>query len=116
MSVALENARLFDETKILLAETEKGKKNVELLSDIGKEITASLDFETIFYKLYDHINQLADATIFGVGIYQPEQQLIEYKFAIENGTRYAPYTRSTTDKTNFLYGALKIASRFSSMT
>ena len=101
MSVALENARLFDETKLLLAETEKGKKNVELLSDIGKEITASLDFETIFYKLYDHINQLADATIFGVGIYQPEQQLIEYKFAIENGTRYAPYTRSTTDKNQF---------------
>src|SRR6266496_2451322 len=101
MSVALENARLFDETKILLAETEKGKKNVELLSDIGKEITASLDFETIFYKLYDHINQLADATIFGVGIYQPEHQQIEYKFAIEEGTRYAPYTRSTTDKNQF---------------
>ncbi len=101
MSVALENARLFDETKILLAETEKGKKNVELLSDIGKEITASLDFETIFYKLYDHINQLADATIFGVGIYQPEHQQIEYKFAIEEKTRYAPYTRSTTDKNQF---------------
>jgi len=101
MSVALENARLFDETKILLAETEKGKKNVELLSDIGKEITASLDFETIFYKLYDHINQLADATIFGVGIYQPEQHQIEYKFAIEKGKRYAPYARSTTDKNQF---------------
>jgi len=56
MGVALENARLFDETKRLLKETETGKKNVELLSAIGKEITASLDFETIFYKLYEHIN------------------------------------------------------------
>lgn len=101
MSVALENARLFEETKTLLAETERGKKNVELLSDIGKEITASLDFETIFYKLYEHINQLADATIFGVGIYQHEQHQIEYKFAIEKGIRYAPYARSTTDKNQF---------------
>jgi K+-sensing histidine kinase KdpD/DNA-binding response OmpR family regulator/ligand-binding sensor domain-containing protein len=101
MSVSLENARLFEETKTLLAETEKGKKNVELLSDIGKEITASLDFETIFYKLYEHINQLADATIFGVGIYQAEQSQIEYKFAIEKGIRYAPYKRSTKDKNQF---------------
>ncbi len=51
MSVALENARLFEETKLLLAETEKGKKNVELLSEIGKQQTASLDLETIFHKL-----------------------------------------------------------------
>jgi len=101
MSVSLENARLFEETKTLLAETERGKKNVELLSDIGKEITASLDFETIFYKLYEHINQLADATVFGVGIYQPQQQLIDYKFAVETGKRYEPYTRSTKDKNQF---------------
>src|SRR5678816_1132012 len=101
MSVALENARLFDETNRLLKETELGKKNIELLSDIGKQITASLDFETIFYKLYEHINQLADATIFGVGIYNPELQQLEYNFAIENGKRYEPYTRSTTDKNQF---------------
>jgi K+-sensing histidine kinase KdpD/DNA-binding response OmpR family regulator len=98
MSVALENARLFEETKLLLAETEKGKKNVELLSEIGKKITASLDFETIFYKLYEHINQLADATIFGVGIYHPNLDQVEYKFAIEKGKRYKPYARDTTDK------------------
>ncbi|MFI5185089.1 MAG: GAF domain-containing protein [Chitinophagales bacterium] len=98
MSVALESARRFDETKLLLTETAKGKKNVELLSDIGKKITASLDYETIFYELYGHINQLVDASIFGVGIYHAERQQIEYSFAIENGRRYQPYTRDTSDK------------------
>lgn len=98
MSVALQNARLFDETRRLLAETETGKQNVELLSEIGKKITASLDFETIFYKLYEHINRLADATVFGVGLYNPDKQEIDYRFAIEKGKRYAPYTRSTLDK------------------
>lgn len=101
MSVALEGARLFEETRTLLAETEKGKRNVELLSEIGKQITASLDFETIFYKLYEHINQLADATVFGIGLYEPERHLIEYKFAVEKGKRYAPYTRDTLDKNQF---------------
>jgi signal transduction histidine kinase len=83
------------------AELAKQKENVELLSEIGKEITASLDMDTIFYKLYEHVNQLADAAVFGVGIYHPEKQQIEYRLAIEKGKRYAPYTRDTRDKNQF---------------
>jgi signal transduction histidine kinase len=82
------------------AENER-RKNVELLSEIGKEITASLDMETIFSRLYEHINQLADATIFGVGLYHPEKEQIEYRLAIEKGKRYAPYTRDARDKNQF---------------
>jgi ligand-binding sensor domain-containing protein/signal transduction histidine kinase len=88
------------QAKALQAENER-KKNVELFSEIGKEITASLDFETIFYRLYEHINRLADATIFGVGIYHAEKNLIDYKLAIQKGKRYAPYTRDTNDKSQF---------------
>ena len=81
-----------------LARTEsEGKKNVELLSVMGREITASLDFDTIFGTLYERVNQLADADVFGVGLYHPEQKQIEYRLAIEKGKRYAPYTRDTTD-------------------
>ena len=87
-------------SKALQAENER-KKNVELLSEIGKEITASLDFETIFYKLYQRVNSLADATIFAVGIFHPEKEQIEYKLAIEKGKRYAPYSRTTKNKDQF---------------
>jgi C4-dicarboxylate-specific signal transduction histidine kinase len=48
------------ENKALQAENER-RRNVELLSEIGKEITASLDVDTIFYKLYERANHLADA-------------------------------------------------------
>ncbi len=88
------------ETKALQAENER-KKNIELLSEIGKEITASLDLENIFYKLYEHVNQLADATIFGVGIYHPEKEEIEYRLSLEKGKRYPPYARDTKDKDQF---------------
>jgi signal transduction histidine kinase/CheY-like chemotaxis protein/ligand-binding sensor domain-containing protein len=82
-----------------LAKTEsEGKKNVELLSEMGREITASLDFETIFGKLYDRVNELADADVFGVGLYHPDRHEIEYRLAIEKGKRYAPYTRDTTNQ------------------
>lgn len=81
------------------AEIAAQRDNIELLSDIGKEITASLDLDTLLFKLYECVNKIADATIFGVGLYRPEENLIEYTLAIENGTPKAPYTRSTNDKT-----------------
>ncbi len=74
------------------------RDSIELLSEIGKEITASLDLNTILFKLYERVNQIVDASIFGVGLYRPEKNLIEYTLAIENGKRYAPYTRSMNDK------------------
>ncbi|MGA7243101.1 MAG: GAF domain-containing protein [Terracidiphilus sp.] len=83
------------------AEIAAQKDSIELLSEIGREITASLDLNTILFKLYERVNQIVDASIFGVGLYRPEQHLIEYSLAIENGKRYAPYTRSTEDKNQF---------------
>ncbi|MDE3154391.1 MAG: GAF domain-containing protein, partial [Acidobacteriota bacterium] len=91
-------ARLRAEAAEALARAEsEGKKSLELLSDIGREITASLDFETIFDKLYRHVNELADADVFGLGLYHADRQTIEYRLAIENGKRYAPYTRDARD-------------------
>ena len=92
-------ARLRAEAAEALARSEsEGKKNVELLSEIGREITSSLDFDTIFGKLYERVNQLADADVFGVGLYHPERHEIEYRLAIEKGKRYTPYSRDTTDR------------------
>ena len=94
----LAETRLRAEAAETLARAEQeNKKNVELLSDIGREITSSLDFETIFGTLYERVNQLATADVFGVGLYHPERNEIEYRLAIEKGKRYAPYSRDTTD-------------------
>ena len=89
------------EIRAQAAEIAAQKDSIELLSEIGKEITASLDLNIILFKLYERVNQIVDANIFGVGLYKPDQQVIEYTLAIENGKRYAPYTRSTTDKNQF---------------
>ncbi len=89
------------EIRAQAAEIAAQRDSIELLSEIGREITASLDLNTILFKLYERVNQIVDASIFGVGLYRPEQHLIEYSLAIENGKRYAPYTRTTEDKNQF---------------
>jgi signal transduction histidine kinase len=39
-----------------------------------------------------------DADVFGVGLYHPDRGQIEYRLAIEDGKRYTPYTRDTSDQ------------------
>ena len=83
------------------AEIAAQRDNVARLSEIGQQITASLDLDTVLFRLYERINQILDASIFGVGLHRPDQGVIEYTLAIENGKRYAPYTRSLADKSQF---------------
>ncbi len=89
------------EVRAQAGEIAAQRDSIELLSVIGREITASLDLNTILFKLYERVNQIVDASIFGVGLYRPAKKLIEYSLAIENGKRYAPYTRSMEDKNQF---------------
>jgi len=72
------------QTKVLQSENER-KKNVELLSEIGKEITASLSVKSIIDTVYEHINSLMDASVFGIGIYNEEINQIDMPATKERG-------------------------------
>ncbi|MEO8658237.1 MAG: ATP-binding protein [Bryobacteraceae bacterium] len=88
------------EAKTLQAENDRNK-NVQLFSEIGKELTSSLDLDTIFCRLYQYVNQLTDAPIFAVGIYHEEHHEIEYQLTMENGTRHAPYSQDARNVNRF---------------
>ena len=47
MGVALENARLFDETKRLLAETDQRAAELAVINEIGAALAQQLDFQAI---------------------------------------------------------------------
>ena len=96
----LARERSASQARLVQAELER-TRNIELLSEIGKDITSSLEIDTIFGKLYQSVNQLMDATIFGVGIYHPAEHAILYRLAFEEGKRYPPYRRDTTNKNQF---------------
>ncbi len=77
---------------------EEAHRNISLLSEIGRRITATLDQEAIMQTLYENVDKLMDASIFGVGLYRPQQQIIEFPFAVQSGKRYEPYLRSMSDE------------------
>jgi signal transduction histidine kinase len=79
-------------------EIARQKESIEFLGEIGRDITATLDLDTVFMRLYQSVNRLFDATIFGVGIYDEDREVITYRLAIERGQRYAPYERDARDE------------------
>jgi signal transduction histidine kinase len=88
------NAELEKKTE----ELEQSYNSVSVLSKIGRDITSTLDLDTILNTVYENVNELMDATIFGIGIYQLGEEAIEYRLSIEKGKRYQPYQRKMSDK------------------
>jgi serine phosphatase RsbU (regulator of sigma subunit) len=88
-------------------ELESSYKNVAILSRIGQEITATLSIDDIFSKLYGYVNDLMDASIFGVDIYYSERQVIDYKLNIERNQRLATETVAMTEDNNFSVWVVK---------
>jgi serine phosphatase RsbU (regulator of sigma subunit)/putative methionine-R-sulfoxide reductase with GAF domain len=98
-TIALENAQLYElQEKIIFARTkevliqkeeiEKAYQNSKLLSEVGQQITSTLNFEEIFEKLHHYVEQVMDAGCFGVRLYDPVRKVVDYKYGIERGVKY----------------------------
>jgi signal transduction histidine kinase/ligand-binding sensor domain-containing protein len=68
-------------------DVEKHLNNMSVISQIGKELTASLDLENVIDKVYQHVNSLMDATEFTIAFYNDKAQNIDFKLLIIEGER-----------------------------
>ena len=66
---------------------EQAHRNIALLSDIGRTLTANLELEAIMRTLYEHVHALMDASLFAVVLRHPERGTIEYAYAVVDGER-----------------------------
>jgi GAF domain-containing protein len=88
-------------------EIEKAYQNIQILSEIGQQITSTLDFETIFLKLHEGVNRLMDAESFGLRIYRPETNDVDVRYGFDRGKRITPFTFSMDDDNNFSVWCIK---------
>ncbi|HEY2722308.1 MAG TPA: ATP-binding protein [Chitinophagaceae bacterium] len=80
---------------------EQSYNNVELLGDIGRKITSSLSVEKIISTVYNNVNALMDANVFGIGIYNDDLKRIEFASTYEEGEALPFYFNSISDKNRF---------------
>jgi signal transduction histidine kinase/CheY-like chemotaxis protein len=103
--IALDNADTYGQLNSTLENLERIVQErtaaVESLSEIGRQITASLDLDTILDRVYRFVSHMADASVFGVGILIPEEHKIDYTLASTRGERTVHFQRDTRDPNQF---------------
>lgn len=82
-------------------EIDSRASNVELLGEIGRKITSSLSVETITSTVYDNVNLLMDASVFGIGIYNDASKSLEFTATYENGRALPAYSNPILEENRF---------------
>src|SRR4029078_1389523 len=87
MGVALENARLFDETKRLLAETEQRSAQLALINEIGGAVAKQLDFDAIIELVGGRLAEIVGSPDVLIGLYDEAVNEIQFVFELDTGQR-----------------------------
>ncbi|MDN4059894.1 two-component regulator propeller domain-containing protein [Massilia sp. YIM B02769] len=76
---------------------DQARRNIALLSDIGRRLTANLDIEAIMDTLHEHVQVLMDAPVFAVVVAGGDEGTLDIPYALVDGRRAAPSVRARRD-------------------
>jgi signal transduction histidine kinase/CRP-like cAMP-binding protein len=87
MGVALENARLFDETNRLLIETRQRSAELATVNNISQALSTELELDTLIELIGEQIRQIFAADIVYLALLDPHTNLIHFPYYQEAGQR-----------------------------
>jgi len=87
MGVALENARLFDETQRLLKETEARNAELAVINSIQQAVGAELDFQAIVDTVGDKLREVFGTGDLGIVWWDEANRALHHLYAFEHGER-----------------------------
>ncbi len=87
MGVALENARLFEETKRLLNETQQRNVELSILNVIQEGLVEEMDFQAIINLVGDKFREALNFQDLGVRLYDNETDTLHFPYEYEHGER-----------------------------
>ena len=90
MGVALENARLLDETQRLLKETKERNAELAIINSIGQALTQELDLYSLVDVVGDKLRTAIQTENIGIGLYNTNTNLINSIYVYKNGQRIFP--------------------------
>ncbi|MGD8406511.1 MAG: GAF domain-containing protein, partial [Anaerolineales bacterium] len=97
MSVALENARLFDETQRLLKETEERNAELAIINSVQQGLVSKLDMQGIYELVGDRISEITGSEIVVINTWNYETETSRYEYVREKGERGPFVERPWTD-------------------
>ena len=90
MGVALENARLFDETRRLLSETDQRAAELAVITSVQEGLAAELEMQAMYDLVGDKIRDIFDAQVVDIAIYDRVTNEMRFTYGIERGVRLEP--------------------------
>lgn len=73
---------------------EKARHDIAMLSEIGRQITSSLDIASIQQTLYQQVGELIAGDVFGLGLVNWSARTLAFDFVMHSGEPCTPYVRS----------------------
>jgi GAF domain-containing protein/CheY-like chemotaxis protein len=89
MSVALENARLFDETQRLLKETEQRNAELAIINSVQEGLAAKLDFNAIVDLVGDKVREIFNSDDLSIALYDHLTNIVTMPYFYEEGKRFS---------------------------
>ena len=86
MGMALENARLFNETQRLLKETEQRAAELAIINSVQEALASKLDMQAIYELVGERIRSMFDSPT-GISSFDHEKQLSRLEYRFEDGGR-----------------------------
>jgi GAF domain-containing protein len=88
MSIALENARLFDETQRLLKETEERNAELAVINSVQAGLVAQMDIQGIYNLVGDKIRGIFDVESVVIFTYDRNAQIFQVRYGMEETRTY----------------------------
>ncbi len=105
MGVALDNARLFEETKRLLKESDERAAELAIINSIQQALAAELDMQAMYDLVGDKLQEIFDAQVVDIALYDFDTGVVHYPYAIERGVRYPDEPVPFSDQTKTFIAA-----------
>ncbi len=78
--------------RVLSKELEKNFRQMQVLSDIGRSMTATHDLSDIFNQLYENINKLMHVDTLVLGFHNQEKKRLDFDLYIEESVRQESFS------------------------
>jgi len=96
MSLALENARLLDQTQQLLKETEERNAELAIINTVQRALSAQLDIGAIYKAVGEQLRQIFDSQTIAIYSSDLEERVITVEYAFEKGRQLDNVSRPFT--------------------
>ena len=82
-------------------ELTRSYRQLQLMNQIGRQLTSSLDMDEITNQVHARLNELMDASVFGIAVLDESGETLDFTLVIERGQRITPFSQSVHSTNSF---------------